>query len=101
MSDTNQEVRVFAEAQALPGHEHALRELFLDVLAPTRQEMGCRSYHLHEDVDQPGHFFFYETWASLAALEAHRQQPHLRHLGEASKHLLAHPTRVTVVTMLA
>jgi quinol monooxygenase YgiN len=100
MSDT-QEVRVIAEAQARPGQEEALRELFLNVLAPTRQETGCRHYHLHEDLDQPGHFFFYETWASRASLEAHLEQPHLRRLGEATKDLVAQPTRISVLTMLA
>jgi len=100
MSDT-QEIRVIAEAQAKPGQEQALRDLFLDVIAPTRQELSCRHYHLHEDLDKPGHFFFYETWASRAALDAHLQEPHLRHLGEATKDLVAQPTRVTVVTMLA
>lgn len=100
MSDT-QEVRVIAEAQARPGQEQALRDLLLDVIAPTRQEVSCRRYHLHEDLDQPGHFFFYEAWASRAALDAHLEEPHLRRLTEAMKDLLAQPVRITVLTMLA
>jgi len=100
MSDT-QEVRVIAEAQAKPGQEQALRELLLDAIAPSRDETSCRHYHLHENLDKPGHFFFYETWASRASLEAHLQQPHVRHLTEASRELLAEPIRITVLTMLA
>ena len=48
----------------------------LKLIAPTRQENGCIEYNLHQDNDDPAVFIFYETWESLACLEAHMNTDH-------------------------
>ena len=70
-------VTVVAEATAKAGKENEARQLLLGLLAPTRKEEGCIQYDPHEVADQPGHFIFYENWASQAALDAHLKSPHV------------------------
>ena len=47
------------------------------LIEPTSQEAGYVNYDLHEDVEHPGSFFFYENWESGAHLDAHLATPHL------------------------
>ena len=70
-------VTVVAEAIAKAGKESEARQLLLALLEPTRKEEGCIQYDPHELNDKPGHFIFYENWASQAALDAHLKSPHI------------------------
>jgi quinol monooxygenase YgiN len=44
--------------------------------AETRKEPGCVQYVVHQSVEDPLHFAFYESYVDRAALEAHRASPH-------------------------
>lgn len=50
----------------------------LKLIKPTRQEVGCIEYRLHQDNDDPAVFVFYETWESLARLENHMKTEHFK-----------------------
>ena len=34
----------------------------LKILEPTRKEDGCIQYELHQDIENPSIFMFYEIW---------------------------------------
>jgi quinol monooxygenase YgiN len=68
---------VIARMHARPGKEDELREALQSLVAPTVQEKGCVNYDLHQGVEDPGWFFFYENWESAADLDAHLAAPHL------------------------
>lgn len=34
----------------------------IKILEPTRKEIGCLRYDLHQDIDNPSIFMFYEIW---------------------------------------
>ena len=53
------------------------------IIAGTRAEAGCRFYALHEDVQQPCQFLFYEEWEDRAAIDAHFAEAHFTAFGEA------------------
>lgn len=76
-------VTVIAGVFAKPGMEDEVRQMLLGLLEPSRKDDGCISYHLHEEPEQPGRFWFLEVWASKEQLEAHLAQPHL--VGFAAK----------------
>ena len=78
MSDKT--ITVVATFQARPGKETELRTALLGLLAPTRKEIGCLNYDLHQAPDDPARFLFHENWTSKAALDAHMQSPHLKAL---------------------
>ena len=68
---------VIAYMRAKPGQEERLRTALQSLVEPTSQEEGYVNYDLHETVEQPGTFFFYENWESGEHLDAHLQTPHL------------------------
>jgi quinol monooxygenase YgiN len=69
---------VVAEVRAKPGKERDLREVTLMLVSRVRSEPNNLLYFLHEDREAPGHFVFYEIFASQADFEAHNATPHVR-----------------------
>jgi len=69
---------VVADVRAKPGKEEQLRQATLPLVADVRQEPNNRLYFLHEDRQAPGHFTFYEIFASQADFEAHNATPHVQ-----------------------
>jgi quinol monooxygenase YgiN len=69
---------VVAEVRARPGKEQALREATLPLVAKVRAEPNNLVYFLHENREAPGHFIFYEIFASQADFEAHNATPHVK-----------------------
>jgi quinol monooxygenase YgiN len=43
----------------------------LSLLDVTRAEQGCVVFDLHQDKENPAHFFFYEVWETKELWEAH------------------------------
>ena len=68
---------VVAEIRAKPGKEDELRKATLPLVKQVRNEPNNRIYFLHEDRKTPGHFVFYEIFASKADFEAHNATPHV------------------------
>lgn len=69
---------VVADVRAKPGMEDALRAATVPLVAQVRSEPNNRLYFLHEDRETPGHFIFYEIFATRADFEAHNQTPHVQ-----------------------
>jgi quinol monooxygenase YgiN len=69
---------VVAEVRAKPGKERQLRDATLTLVAKVRAEPNNLLYFLHEDREAPGHFVFYEIFASKADFEAHNATPHVQ-----------------------
>ena len=51
-------------------------ELF-KILEPTRNEDGCIQYDLHQDLENPSIFMFYEIWETTDLWKAHDSMPHV------------------------
>jgi quinol monooxygenase YgiN len=69
---------VVAEVRAKAGQEAALRAATLPLVEKVRAEDGNLLYFLHEDRGAPGHFVFYEIFATKAQFEAHNATPHVQ-----------------------
>jgi quinol monooxygenase YgiN len=69
---------VVAEIRAKPGKEQELRAITLPLVVQVRAERNNLLYFLHEDRETPGHFVFYEIFASEADFEAHNATPHVQ-----------------------
>ena len=77
-TDDNRDLlTVIASMKAAPGKEDELRDALQALVEPTTQEDGYVNYDLHESVEEPGRFFFYENWHSGEHLDAHLAAPHL------------------------
>ena len=68
---------VIAYMKAAPGKESELKAALEELIEPTSKEDGYVNYDLHQSIEDPGTFFFYENWESAAHLDAHLETPHL------------------------
>lgn len=69
---------VVAQVRAKPGKERELRQITLPLVDKVRAEPHNIVYFLHEDRAAPGHFIFYEIFATKADFDAHNNTPHVQ-----------------------
>lgn len=89
------ELRLIADVTAKPAHVDAVRAALQRLVEPSRAEAGCLQYDLHEDLEQPGRFVFFERWTDAAALAAHARAPHSVAHGPAVRDLVVAPAVLT------
>lgn len=68
---------VIAFMKAAPGKREQLRQALEALVEPTSREKGYVNYDLHQGVEDPDQFFFYENWESGDDLDAHLAASHL------------------------
>ena len=91
---------LIARMRAKSGQEQRLRAELQRLVAPTRAESGCIGYDLHVSQNDPALFLFYETWKSLADLDAHFETPHLKALAKILPEMLEGEMELTQWTKL-
>lgn len=69
---------IVAEVQARPGQEAALRAATLPLVEQVRSDPKNLVYFLQEDRARPGHFIFYEIFATVEDFEAHNAMPYVQ-----------------------
>ena len=70
---------VLARIKARQDSTETVKSELLKMVEPTRKEAGCITYQLHQDIEDPSVFVFYEIWQSAASLERHKDTDHYRH----------------------
>lgn len=83
------EIVITAVLKAYPEKEEELRQALDEVISPSRQEEGCLTYVLHESIDAPGTFVFYEKYRDETALDAHIHSAHYQAYRKRVETLLA------------
>lgn len=69
---------VVAEVRAKRGKEAELRDATLPLVALVRSDPKNLVYFLQADREAPGHFIFYEVFATRADFEAHNATPYVK-----------------------
>lgn len=69
---------IVAQVRAKPGKADELREATLPLVALVRSDPKNLVYFLQEDRAQPGHFIFYEVFATREDFEAHNATPYVQ-----------------------
>jgi quinol monooxygenase YgiN len=69
---------VIAEVRAKPGKADELRAATLPLIALVRSDPNNLVYFLQENRETPGHFVFYEIFASREHFEAHNDMPYVK-----------------------
>ena len=85
---------VVAIIEGQPGKESELKQLLMDVIEPSRAEGTCLEYRLHQDLNNPAQFIFYENWMSKEAHQQQFQKPYIIALAQKLDGLLAKPYQV-------
>jgi len=70
--------------------------LSLEHVRRSRQEAGCVSHAVHQDVEHPNRLFFFEEWADRAAINAHFAVPESQAFVRALGALAAEPPRLAM-----
>jgi quinol monooxygenase YgiN len=98
---TNRKLTVLARVQAKEDAREKVKQECQALVAPSRAEDGCINYDLHQSLDDPALFVFYENWASREALDKHLEMPHSLLFDERTDGLLAAETEITFWEMLS
>ena len=72
-----QTLTIVARIEAQEGKAEFVKAEMLKLLEPTRKEVGCIQYDLHQDNDNPCVFVFHEQWESEALLQDHLNSAHI------------------------
>lgn len=70
------------------------KQLAHELIVKTRQEPGCISYRLCEDISDSNSIAFVETWQDQAAIDSHNQSLHFTSIVPRFAGLLAEPMDV-------
>jgi quinol monooxygenase YgiN len=97
----NGSLTVIAHVRAKAGQESRVRQILQGLLAPTRAEVGCINYDLHQSQSDPAVFVFYENWESEGHLEAHARSAHIQSFQRLADETLAEPVQITKWQILA
>ncbi|MDD9157600.1 putative quinol monooxygenase [Aliivibrio sp. S4TY2] len=68
---------IVARIEAQEGKADFVKAEMLKLLEPTRKEVGCIQYDLHQDNDNPHVFVFHEQWKSEVFLQDHLNTAHI------------------------
>ncbi len=91
---------VFVRLHAREGEEHAVEAALREVMAPSREEPGCLSFHLFRSVRDPRLFIIHSRWADAAAFQTHGNLPHTERFLKKVDALLDQSREVTRTEMI-
>ncbi|HMT07781.1 MAG TPA: putative quinol monooxygenase [Pyrinomonadaceae bacterium] len=68
----------------------------LAIVEPSRAEAGCISYDVHQSVEDPTVFAWYETWTDKAAIDQHFEYDYVKNFFATVNDLAAEPPTIVV-----
>jgi len=74
----SEQLTVIAHLRAIDGQIEETKAFLMGLIEPTRKELGCVEYWLHQDNEDPSEFTFYENWTDRAEWDKHMELPHLQ-----------------------
>jgi len=97
----DQRIAVVARFKAKEDSDLKLKELLLSLIEPSRSDAGCITYELHQAIDDPALFIFYEIWENREYLDKHSATPHVQGFRSKAKDLLAEPPEVKLLAKIS
>jgi quinol monooxygenase YgiN len=85
---------VFVRLLARAGEERAVEEALREVMGPSREEPGCRSFHLFRSMREPRLFYIHSRWVDAGAFQKHAELAHTKRFLERVDALLEQPREV-------
>lgn len=97
----SEQLTIIAKLRAKSGMESRVREIFGSLRTPTHKEDGCVYYELHQSLENPREFVFYENWTSAAHLDTHLKTPYVQAAFKIAPEILDAPIEITRWRMLS
>ena len=66
-----------AFVKSKPGKSELLRAQLENLVRHSKQETACLQYDLHQSVEDPDVFIFYEEWENQDGLDLHNQSAYI------------------------
>ena len=92
---------VLARITVQPGASAQAATILETLVSQSRQEAGCLSYELYQQVEYPHVFQTVEVWQDAAAAQAHMNTPHLTAAVAAATPIFAMPPEILAYQKLA
>jgi quinol monooxygenase YgiN len=90
---------VVGRVRTNPENRDALVRIGQAVAEASREEAGCISYRLYEDIELENEFVFVEEWESTEALRTHFATSHIREFMQAIPATIVAPPDVKFHTI--
>ena len=81
-------VFVVATVTAKDGKHEELAKELLTLIPIARTEPGFIQYDLHQSIERPGEFVFYEIWRDEPSLDLHNSTDAMKAFGARAGHLI-------------
>ncbi len=94
-------IHVTANVRSKAGMEEQVKIKLMDLISKARSENECICYYLHQSVDDPCLFLFYENWASKHGLDQHLDKPYMKEFFEKVQPLLVGPPDIKTWEMIS
>jgi quinol monooxygenase YgiN len=98
MSEEN--VVLFARLKVKPEMVEKAKSAALAIVAESRSEAGCLNYDVHQAIDDETLFFWHETWANKAAIDAHFKTPFFEEFAKGVEEFAAEPPQINLSHMI-
>lgn len=85
----------FVRFHLLPGQEAAFESALQQVLAASRQELGCIEIHGYRSLRDPQLYYIHSRWHAESAFDLQATLPHTLHFIQTVQPLLDHPLEAT------
>lgn len=92
-------IAVYALCKVQADKISAFQAIVDELVAKSRQDQGCISYHCGKVVGQDTHFAFVEHWQSMADLQAHMTQPHFTEAGAKFAEVLSAELEISIIEL--
>jgi len=97
----DEKIVLIARLKVKNGKEDEAKQAALAIVADSRGEDGCLNYDFHQAIDDPTLFFWHETWANKAALDAHFAKSYFAELGAKLKDITEEPLQLALTKMVS
>jgi len=93
-------IYLIAIVKSKPENREAVLAVLLNMVEETRKEEGSIKYDLHQNIDNPNEFVFYEIWKDAESITSHEQTPHIQKFIEIATTMLAEPLSIYKTNIL-
>lgn len=93
-------IYITAIIKSQPAHVQEVKSVLENLVTESRKETACLQYDLHQGIEDPNLFVFYEIWADERGLAQHNAQPYMLNLARLAGDKLAEKPLVYLTTKL-
>ncbi|MFC2415977.1 putative quinol monooxygenase [Neisseria elongata] len=76
-------IKITAIVAVKAEHRTELLDVFTALVGESRKESGNLRYDLHQDLQNPNRFVFFENWKDQAAVDSHNASVHFQNFLKA------------------